>query len=170
MTIKLLVLDMDGTVRRHRSKDTFIQDPLDQEIIPEAQSAIARFAGEGYIIIGATNQGGVAAGHKTLEDAIAEQRQTLCLASQIESILFCPDYEGRQCYRVFGKDMSYGEYHQHYWGLYRKPNPGMINLAMYFWNAAKTNTVFVGDRSEDAEAARNAGVTFMTHQEWYQDI
>lgn len=44
---KLLLLDMDGTIRRSKSGATFINDPLDQEIIPEAQSAIAHYYNQG---------------------------------------------------------------------------------------------------------------------------
>lgn len=91
MKTKLLILDMDGTVRRPKSGAKFINDPLDQEIIPEAQRAIASYKAQGYIIVGATNQGGVAAGHKQLEDAIQEQYQTLRLCPEIHHIYFCPD-------------------------------------------------------------------------------
>lgn len=68
--MKLLILDLDGTVRCPKSGAKFINDPLDQEIIPEAGIAIADYKSQGWIIVGATNQGGVAAGHKQLEDAI----------------------------------------------------------------------------------------------------
>ncbi|MEH1788842.1 MAG: hypothetical protein V7L23_25500 [Nostoc sp.] len=60
--MKLLILDLDGTVRRPKSGAKFINNPHDQEIIPEAQRAIAHYKSQCWIIVGATNQGGVAAG------------------------------------------------------------------------------------------------------------
>lgn len=38
---KILFLDLDGTVRRTKSGATFINDPLDQELIPGVEEAIA---------------------------------------------------------------------------------------------------------------------------------
>ncbi|WP_414755593.1 hypothetical protein [Anabaena sp. CCY 9910] len=49
MNYKLLILDLDGTVRRPKSGAKFINTPLDQEIIPEAAKAIAFYKSEGYI-------------------------------------------------------------------------------------------------------------------------
>ncbi|YAF99498.1 MAG: hypothetical protein AB3A66_29745 (plasmid) [Nodularia sp. CChRGM 3473] len=67
---KILFLDLDGTVRRTKSGKTFINTPLDQEIIPGVTEAISHYSD--HYLIGITNQGGVAAGKKSLEDAIAE--------------------------------------------------------------------------------------------------
>ncbi len=98
MTTKLLMLDLDGTVRCPKSRAKFISDPLDQEIIPEAQLVIAHYKSQGWLIVGATNQGGVAAGHKQLEDAITEQYQTLRLCPELTCIYFCPDFQGLHCW------------------------------------------------------------------------
>lgn len=51
MTTKLLILDLDNTVRRPKSGAKFISDPLDQEIIPEAGSAIAHYKSQGWLIV-----------------------------------------------------------------------------------------------------------------------
>lgn len=44
--------------------------------------------------------------------------------------------------------------------LYRKPNPGMLWMAMMVWDAMPAETLFVGDSEEDEMAARAAGVDF----------
>lgn len=44
--------------------------------------------------------------------------------------------------------------------LYRKPNPGMLWMAMMVWDALPAETLFVGDSEEDEMAARAAGVDF----------
>lgn len=68
---KLLLLDCDGTIREPLSSNPLIQHPRDQKMIKGADKAIAHFHSQGWSICGISNQGGVAAGHKSLEDAIA---------------------------------------------------------------------------------------------------
>ena len=43
--MKILFLDLDGTVRKTKSGATFINDPYDQELIPGVENAIARYKG-----------------------------------------------------------------------------------------------------------------------------
>jgi len=68
---RLLLVDLDGTIREPLSGGQFIQHPQDQRIIKGADKAIAHYHKEGWVIVGITNQGGVAAGFKQLSDAIA---------------------------------------------------------------------------------------------------
>ena len=95
--MKILFLDLDGTVRKTKSGATFINDPYDQELISGVEQAIARY--KDWKIIGITNQGGVAAKHKTLENCIVEQQQTLALIPQMCCIYLCPD-NGETIYAV----------------------------------------------------------------------
>jgi D-glycero-D-manno-heptose 1,7-bisphosphate phosphatase len=167
---KLLILDMDGTVRHPISNpDGFILNPKDQAIYPEAIAAIKEFKRKGYAIVGASNQGGVAAGKKSLQDCIAEQDQTLQLLykanASIAEILFCPDYAGKICMSVDPSQIASNDYsHYDEFGLYRKPSPGMLNFAKYLYRA--TEITFVGDRSEDELAAIAAKVQFIHATEW----
>lgn len=71
---KLLMVDCDGTIREPLSEAKFIQHPHDQKIIKGADRAIADYHAQSYNIVGISNQGGVAAGYKSLERTIAEQR------------------------------------------------------------------------------------------------
>ncbi len=97
--MKLLMLDLD-TVRKPESGGKFIGHPQDQQIIEGADRAIAHYRREGYIIVGISNQGEVAAGHKSFSDCFLEQRYTLNLFPQISEICFCPDFEGLECWVV----------------------------------------------------------------------
>ena len=92
--MKLLLVDCDGTIREPDSGEKFIQYPQDQRIIRGADKAIASYSPSEWTIVGITNQGGVAAGHKSLSDCCNEQRYTLELFPQISAIYFCPDYNG----------------------------------------------------------------------------
>ena len=66
---KLLMLDLDGTIRQCKSNPgEFINDPLDQKLIPGVTKAIARYSD--WEIVGITNQSGVASGGRYSEAAM----------------------------------------------------------------------------------------------------
>lgn len=179
--MKLLVLDKDGTLVRPKSGARFVQHPEDQELLPGVAEAIAHYAAEGWTMAIASNQGGVAAGHKTLDDAIAEMRYCLRLLRNavpdiryqhkcpIFEALFCPDFQGSYCWSVqWGvKAMPI---HECEWiprnlhGEFRKPSPGMLN----FFNLRSrwSDSLMAGDRPEDEQAARAARVRFMWADQW----
>jgi D-glycero-D-manno-heptose 1,7-bisphosphate phosphatase len=69
--MKILFLDCDGTIREPLEPGRkFISAPADQRIIHGADRAIAYYASKNWKIFGITNQAGVAAGHKSLKEAI----------------------------------------------------------------------------------------------------
>lgn len=164
--LKLLLLDCDGTIREPLSGNKFISHPRDQKVIAGADKAIAQYYAEDWLIAGISNQGGVAAGHKSLEDAIAEQEYTLELLPAISEIYFCPDFEGRLLYNVSrcGWLNFVGDK-----GEFRKPAPGMLhfaiatNIGQYF---QIEDYLYVGDRAEDEQAAAAAGIRFMWADKW----
>ncbi|MBE9036028.1 HAD hydrolase-like protein [aff. Roholtiella sp. LEGE 12411] len=171
---KILFLDLDGTARQPKSGATFINKPLDQEIIPGVAEAIARYPN--HVLIGITNQGGVAAGKKSLEDAIAEQQYTIQLLPQLLEIYFCPDFDGRQCYKLTCVDggvtndaINFEENDLKRWqGQCRKPNCGMVEIAIAEMSLKvdRKESLFVGDRAEDQACAAGAGIPFMWAADW----
>ena len=174
---KILFLDLDGTVRKTKSGATFINDPYDQDLIPGAEEVIARY--KDWRIVGITNQGGVSAGYKTIMSCVDEQRETLRLLPEIEFILFCPD-SGDTCSGVFRtpsrgfSDLKYRILNGHegvkdsFPGIknFRKPDTGMILIAKQFIAGEAEEELFVGDRPEDQECARNANIPFMWAEDW----
>jgi len=175
INMNVLILDMDGTVRIKKGgvpgqlESGFISHPKDQEIIPGAVKAIEKYHQEGWIIVGASNQGGVAAGKKTLESCFKEQRYTIQLAPKIYRIYFCPDYEGKQL-GIVARSHSYlfePKDNVYYKGLrsFRKPEPGMIQYIQSEYERGKI--LFVGDRPEDEQAADKAGVDFQWASDWW---
>jgi len=160
--MQILFLDLDGTVRRSKSGQTFINDPQDQEIIPGVFEAIDRHVW--LIIVGITNQGGVAAGKKSLENCIEEQQEFLRMFPYMDSIYFCPDFEGKVCYQVkldCFRDCSIEG------GDFRKPGAGMIQLAIK--HLKPDQSLFVGDRPEDELAASRAGIPFIWADAWRKE-
>lgn len=188
---KLAIFDKDGTLVRPKSGGTFPQHPEDQELIPGVAEAIQDCVADGWTIAIASNQGGVVAGYKTLESAIAEMRYCLSLLpseAKIEGAYFCPD-NGQTCYRVsapihyedvpnrphaeitpviavhdqaIAKIMNLN-------GLYRKPNPGMLLYATRDRGSAVPR-IFVGDRPEDEQAAANADIPFVWAHDWRKPL
>jgi D-glycero-D-manno-heptose 1,7-bisphosphate phosphatase len=165
--IKILLVDLDGTCRESINGDTFINDPYNQKLIDGVQEAIARY--HDWKIIGITNQGGVIAGKKSLENCFEEQRQTLKLIPQMWMILFCTD-NGSTMFRLSQRML---ELHgmpvmvnRPNFGNFRKPNPGMINFALKLFKEKPEQILMVGDRPEDQQAAANAGINFMWAEDW----
>jgi D-glycero-D-manno-heptose 1,7-bisphosphate phosphatase len=60
---------MDGTLREPLSGQKYFQHPKEQRIIVGAQIAIGAYKDE-WIIVCITNQGGVATGHKSMQECI----------------------------------------------------------------------------------------------------
>lgn len=173
---RLLLLDLDGTIRQSASGAKFIQHPRDQQPIAGADKAIAHYRSLGWVAIGISNQGGVAAGHKQLADAIVEQRYTLELFPQLSSIFFCPDFAGKHCWMVVrGNEVHSGEtpvhlapWGQEFIGSFRKPKPGMLSVAikMLGYESRKADYWYVGDRTEDEAAAAAAAINFCPAPVW----
>ncbi|MBD2156267.1 HAD-IIIA family hydrolase [Leptolyngbya sp. FACHB-16] len=176
--IKLLILDKDGTLVRPESGAKFVQSPTDQVLLPGVKRALDRYAADGWKMAIASNQGDVAAKHKTLEQAIYEMRYCLHLtAPHIQRGCLCPDIEGFECYEVWRfsvfSPIDLGKEYRNYYGTFRKPKPGMLMyLISQFYRLSSDglmDVLMVGDRSQDFGAALAAGVRFMWAHEWRGD-
>lgn len=164
--MSLLLIDLDGTLRQPLSGEIHPQHPKDQRIVAGANTAIRAYK-ESWIVVGITNQGGVSAGYKTIQACIQEQQYTLQLFPELREIYFCPDFEGKKCFRVTRHNV-----HNHsktkWSGQYRKPQSGMLQLAMVRHKHTPQNSLYVGDRPEDEKAAQRAGVTFQWAWDWIE--
>lgn len=149
-----LCLDLDGTVRCSKSGG-FIQGPDDIVLLPNVEEKIWEARRAGYLIFGVSNQGGVAFGIKTFLDIEAELSATLALFQKN------PFHVVKQCYHhPDGKIHPYK-----YRSLLRKPDIGMLALCEVdaYDNGFVVDwprSLFVGDRPEDKECAKRAGVGF----------
>jgi D-glycero-D-manno-heptose 1,7-bisphosphate phosphatase len=179
--MKLLLTDKDGTLIAPASGAKFVNQPWDQAPLPGASEAIAKYAADGWTIAIISNQGGVAGGHKSLESAILEMQFCLKLFPQIQEAYFCPDFDGLDCWRVWGdcspsQQICYGEKSFQSWelalkGTFRKPNAGMLRLAMAIHSPDQV--LYTGDmlianspKGEDENAALSAGIPFIAAPEF----
>lgn len=168
---KLLLIDLDGTIREPESGEKFIQHPLDQRIISGADKGVAHAHKEGWVIVGISNQAGVQAGYKNLEDCIAEQAYTLELFPELLCIYFCPDFDGCHCWLVGrghdAKPIHITEWAAEFIGKFRKPQPGMLEAAMKNHGSVPSGDCwYIGDRLEDEVSAIRAKVNFMPADTW----
>ena len=150
-----LCLDLDGTVRRSKSGKQFHEGLDDIELMPGIERIISKYRQMGWLILGISNQAGVAWGYKTPELVHEEMLYTLSLFREN------PFHLVKQCYHD-------GKGHVepfNYRSLCRKPGIGMLALMeceaftsghVIDWDTS----IFVGDRPEDEECAKNAGVKF----------
>ena len=167
--MKLAIFDKDNTLTTPKSGARFVQNPEDQMLLPGVAEGIAALAANGWAIAIASNQGGVAAGHKSEDDALSEMAHCLKLLPQISVALFCPDFEGWICIAVSQNNSKMLNICRDYADLkqqYRKPGRGMLMAAQRFLGGDFEEVFFVGDRPEDEQAAAAAGVPFLWANEW----
>ena len=151
-----LCLDLDGTVRRNKDGDPFSKDLEQMELMPGIEDLIYAFREKGYMIVGITNQAGVAHGHKTPDDVMNEIHHMFSLFKQNPfNIIKACFHDGK------GTVAPYN-----YRSLHRKPDIGMLAMAEFDAFEAGyiidwDNSLFVGDRKEDQACANNANVEFM---------
>lgn len=150
-----LCLDFDGTIRRSKSGKTFIKNFQDIELIPNIEKLIWKYRDNGYLILGISNQAGVAHGFKLPVEIELEMDATFKLFERnpFHIVKFCyHDHKG-----------SIEPYNHR--SLLRKPGIGMLALMeseawqngfVIDWD----KSLFVGDRPEDEECAKRAGIDF----------
>lgn len=200
-TVKALILDRDGTLTETVSGDTFPQNAQDLKLRPGVREAIAHYVEDGWTPIVASNQGGVGAGFKTLQDAVDEMAYLMQLLPEIEVCLFCPETappRWLRWLRYFGllkttcitvkPDGAFDRCSEWFcdedmilwagsktWGpgystSFRKPGGLMLYLATQLsclgLSPFPLKMMYVGDRPEDEEAARNANIDFMWEKDW----
>lgn len=163
-TVRALCLDLDGTVRYSRN-GTFIEKPDDIALFPDVEAKLWEYRDKDYLILGVSNQGGVAYGYKTPAQANAEV-EVMCGLFQRD-----PFHIIKQCFHH--EEGTVPPYNIR--SLFRKPGTGMLALMevelyeegyIVDWD----NSLFVGDRQEDEECARNAGIPFQWAERFFNRV
>lgn len=159
--VALLVVDLDGTVRKGLDElGRFVNGPEDVEVFPEALAQIRAWKAKGGRVLAASNQGGIALGHVTLARVGAAMLETHRQCEELfDKIAFCmhhPDAKDPEFARCWC----------------RKPSPGLI-IESALDLARRTNEYYpphlglmVGDRPEDEQCAKLAGLPFLWAVDW----
>ena len=144
---KAAFLDRDGVINLDRA---YVHRWDEFEFVPGAIDAMRRLKQAGYALVIVTNQSGLARGYYTEAQYQALTRaMTQALAdagAAIDAVYHCPHHPKG---RVAGLDIDCD---------CRKPAPGMILRAARELKLSLADSILVGDKPSDIEAARAAGV------------
>lgn len=140
---KAIFLDRDGVINKELGD--YVCKFEEFEILKHNYDALLALQNRGYIILVATNQGGIAKGWYT-EQTLKQMHDYLCQdylnhGIKISGIYYCPhhpDFTGNcDC---------------------RKPKPGMLLQGIKEHNLIASLSYFIGDKFTDVAAAEAAGV------------
>lgn len=156
---KLYIFDVDGTLTTTKSGETFRRTADDWVWLPGRVKQCQELRTQGAVLAIASNQAGVAfpwSKFSEVEMRMEIQKVADGIGADIAGICFTtPNKKALDQYRVEG-DMR------------RKPSPGMLLEAMSFAGVSPAEALMVGDREEDEQAAQNAGVAFISADEFFQ--
>jgi len=143
MSKPLVILDRDGVI--NEDSDNYIKSPEEWIPIQGSIEAIAKLKKAGYLVAVATNQSGIARGYYNLDtlNAMHDKMAKLLQAYDVsvDYIAYCPHAPTDNC-------------------QCRKPQAGMLNEIIETLAADKNQTIMIGDKIADMQAAQNAGVDF----------
>lgn len=135
------ILDRDGVINDNRRG--VVNQPADFVLYDTASEGIRLLKNSGFLVLVATNQGGVGLGYMSeadLEQIHIEMQQQLGeQGAAVDEILACTHAPDVHC-------------------NCRKPQPGMILSYLHKYQLNRETTYMVGDRRTDVEAGRRAGV------------
>ena len=138
--MKLIILDRDGVINVDSSQ--FIKSPDEWKPIPGSLEAIARLTREGWRVVVATNQSGLARGlfeMATLNAIHAKMHKAVALAGgRIEAVFYCPHSAEMDC------DC-------------RKPKAGLFVEIAARYSRDLVDVPAVGDSLRDLLAAASVG-------------
>jgi len=135
--MKLVILDRDGVI--NYDSDEYIKSPEEWVPIPGSLEAISRLHREGYTVVVASNQSGVARGLFSM-DLLAKIHDKMLNAvrakgGEIDAIFFCPHGPDDRC-------------------RCRKPLPGLFEEISTRLNRDLEGVFAIGDSERDVIAAR----------------
>ena len=150
-TNKALILDYDDTLRKSNGKNPFPIHVDEVEILPNRKNKLREYKSLGYILLGVSNQSGVAKGIFSLEDAKKCFERTNQLLGFDIDYCFCPHQAAPPvCYC-------------------RKPQTsnGVHLIHKYKLNPA--DCIFVGDATSDKSFANRLGFQYKHPKEFFNE-
>ena len=138
--MRLVILDRDGVI--NQESEAFIKTPEEWIPLPGSIAAIARLHKNGYKVVVASNQSGIAR-HLLSLDTLAAihgrmKREVEAAGGKIDSVFFCPHGPGDAC------DC-------------RKPKPGLLKQIAERYGVRLAGIPMIGDSERDLQAARAVG-------------
>jgi D-glycero-D-manno-heptose 1,7-bisphosphate phosphatase len=144
---KAAFLDRDGVINLESS---YVSRWEDFKFVPGAVDAMRALQQVGFALVVVTNQSGIARGFYTEDQYQAltvAMKQALAEAgAAVDAVYHCPHHPAGSL-----TELAIDCY-------CRKPAPGMIFRASRELNLSLSDSILVGDKSSDIQAARAAGV------------
>jgi D-glycero-D-manno-heptose 1,7-bisphosphate phosphatase len=142
---RAVFLDRDGTVNVEKD---YLYRIEDFEFVPGAEDAIRRLNESDYFVVVVTNQSGVARGYYTEEDVEILHKQIdgrlAASGARVDAWYYCPHHPaGKGSYSLSCRC--------------RKPLPGMLLEAAARYDINLADSIMIGDKRIDIEAAIAAG-------------
>lgn len=140
--------DRDGVLNDDGGGYTY--RPADFRWNEGAIAAIRQVNDRGWYAFVVTNQSGIARGFYSEDDVVRlhqwMNQQLQPMGAHIDDFRYCP-------YHVEGTVARYARASD-----WRKPNPGMLLDLIKTWPVDVANSVLIGDKDVDIEAAQRAGI------------
>jgi len=150
-TNKAAIFDFDGTLRTHVGDEKFPIKRSEVRGIKDRAAKLKQLEKDGYLLLGASNQSGVAKGILTtqdVEDCLDETLKQLNL--EFEETLYCPHkVPPITCYC-------------------RKPGPGMGVQLIMKYNLDPRQCFYVGDQTTDKSFAERCGFKFFHEADFWR--
>ena len=148
---KAVIFDFDGTLRTHSGPEKYPTSPDQVRAFVNCKARIEEYAKNGYILLGASNQSGIAKGNLTDEDAQACFDETLKqIGVKFEEVLYCPHkVPPITCYC-------------------RKPGVGLLVSLIWKYKLDPRQSIFVGDMTTDETCAKRSGIKFIHESEFFK--
>lgn len=144
---KALFLDRDGIINIEKN---FVHKIEDFDFVEGIFDLVACANKAGYLVIVVTNQAGIARGYYSEEDFHLlmhwMKNEFVIRGCRIDAIYFCPHHP----------EFGIGNYRQS--SKNRKPEPGMFFEAALELDIDLANSIMVGDRISDMQAAISANI------------
>ncbi len=144
---KAAFLDRDGVINLDRA---YVHTWGEFTFVPGAVDAMKALKDAGYALVVVTNQSGIARGKYTeaqYQQLTDQMKAALAEAgAAVDAVYHCPHHPSGKV-AEFTRDCDC-----------RKPEPGMILRAAKVLGLSLADSILVGDKPSDIEAARKAGV------------
>jgi len=153
---KLIIFDVDGTLTSTKSGATFRKSADDWQWLPGRLAKLQELDRQGVKLAIATNQGGVAFGYLGALE-IRHELMKMSKEGHITWVEMCFSHP-KATIAAYQEDSPR-----------RKPGAGMLLAILEASGEKPEDTLMVGDREEDEQAAKNAGVAFRWSRDFFGD-
>lgn len=148
-TNKAVIFDYDGTLRETKSGAIYPTDPHDIKILPGRVEKLQELENAGYLLLGVSNQSGIAKGHLDHNKAKKCFEMTNHLVFQDIDYLYCPhNVPPITCYC-------------------RKPMPGHGVVLIEKYKLDPRKCIMVGDMTSDETFAKRCGFKYVDQSKFF---